>query len=206
MNWHKHNAWPVEAIRLLARAKKLRESIHGAVKAKAEETPEIVELEKELAEVRRKIVEISDRLLEAKNKCHEDHKPAMARIQKEVEKLTEQAKELKQSVPDNVNDFIADITNGVNYSSGFQIVWWNKRFCILRLPGRKFWSGIGMPWSYAKAETKLYDLDKFVEARKTKACRSSLDTERHCTVKKVEGKLSAKQLKEWKDESDYAAA
>lgn len=53
---------------------------------------------------------------------------------------------------------------------------------IMRLSGRKCWNGRGMSRAYIKAETKIYDLEKYRKSAKREGAFGALDMERDCTV------------------------
>lgn len=205
MSESQHNGWPVEAIRALARAERLRKTMHGSMNAVAAQSPEIKALEKQVEDLQKQIGKVNDQILALKLKSNDEHRTNLGHLQQEIEALTNKAKELKQQVPQRINDFITFICHGVNWNGGFQVVWSNERFAILRLPGRKYWSARSQ--AYAHAETKMYDLKKFDEI-KTRFSKgdgfASTRAERECCVKTYEGKMSADLLKEWQEEADYA--
>lgn len=202
-----HSGWPVEALRLLAKAKRLRGNLHGSMNAVADEDPEIKKMERQIEDLRKQITSLNDKILARRLYCNAEQRKQLPQIQQEIEALTAQAKELKNQVPLIINEFITFISQGVNWSAGFQIVWWNERFVIMRLPGRKYWSARSQ--AYAKAETKMYDMRKFeqykVKGRSRGDGFAATDCERNCCVKNFEGKISVHVLKDWKEEAAYVS-
>lgn len=193
---------------MLARAERLRRNMHSSMHAVAAESPEIKALERKAEELKKEIGKINDQILGLKLKSNAEHRANLQHIQTEIETLTNKAKELKRQVPERVNTFITQICHGVNWSAGFQVVWWNDNFVILRLPGRKFWSARSQ--AYAPAETRMYDLRKFDAWLARGAHRSgdgfaSTRLEQECRIKNYEGKISIKVLNDWKEEADYVS-
>lgn len=207
MSRNEHNGWPVEALRLLARAKRLRGNLHGSMNAVADDDPEIKKMEREIEGLKKQIAGLNDQILARRLKCNEEQRKTLPHIQQEIETLTNKAKELKQQVPEIINEFLEFICDGVNWSAGFEIIWWNERFVIMRLPGRKFWSARSQ--AYAKAETRMYDLNLFAEyktrGRKRGDGFAATDCERKCRVKNFEGKITVHVLKDWKEEAAYVS-
>lgn len=205
MSTQKHG-WPVEAIRALARAERLRKTMHGSMQAVAAESPEIKALERQIEELKTQIGKLNDQILGLKLKSNTEHRTNLQHIQQEIETLTRTAKDLKQAVPAWINELLEFICSGVDWSAGFQVVWWNEQFVIMRLPGRKFWSARSQ--AYAKAETRMYSRKKFEEYKTKGRSRgdgfAATDCERNCRIKSYEGKIEIHVLKDWKEEADYA--
>jgi hypothetical protein len=202
-----HSGWPVEALRMLARAKRLRGNLHTSMSTTADQDPEIKRMEREIEGLKKQITVLNDKILARRLLCNSEQRKVLPHIQQEIETLTNKAKELKQQVPPWINEFILFISQGVNWSAGFQIVWWNERFVIMRLPGRKYWSARSQ--AYAKSETKMYDRQKFekykIKGRPRGDGFAATDCERDCCVKNYEGKISIHVLKDWKEEADYVS-
>lgn len=206
MSINPHNGWPKKALDKLAQAERLRHSIQEAVDLSVKADLALRELtekrdakKNELTELNRKVQDRRDSLAAASYENIEH-------MRREVNSLVAQAKELKNGVPQEISEFISCITAGVDYNGQFQVLWWNKRFVIMRLSGRKCWNGRGMSRAYIKAETKIYDLEKYRKSAKREGAFGALDMERDCTVHKVEGRLSQQLLKDWKEEADYKVA
>lgn len=173
----------------------------NAEKQLIERDRELKLLDDSIDDLERQIRKLEDLRDSRIAKIREESRQNLRHLQVSATKLVEEAKALKDAVPEKIVNFIKCITTGVDHSAGFQIVWWNERFVILRLPGRKFWSGRSET-SYAKASTRLYDLQKFHNEKA--ACSGNVET--RCLVKKINGKVSTNQLNEMKTLSDYVAA
>lgn len=207
MSHFQHNGWTTKSLSLLAQAKKLKKQLEAAGKAEADDSAEIKALEKEKSELEGQLSALKEKIYRLRTDTVAAKRKDLGHIQEKINALNEQAKAELRSVPPRILEFLTYISNGINYSAGFQIVWYNQRFVILRLPGRKFFGGIGRR-AYANAETQLYDLDKFSACRKDGKGRrgfGSLEMKRHCLVKEVEGRISAKTMQEWKEECEFVA-
>jgi chromosome segregation ATPase len=102
MSWYQHNGWPVAAINLLAQAKKMKKRIDDSTKAKLADTPTILALKGELAGAQSLVDNISQRLQNAREQCAARHRKKLGHIQRKIESLADQAKELRRQVPELV--------------------------------------------------------------------------------------------------------